>query len=121
MHVVTESLQSFAKKAPCPEQRKMSLDCFELTKSHAKSSRIRRIQCENGLFLEVLCDGSLSGVKEGTTDYGMLALRCYVCGLLPRGKVNCQSHFTSFRFILFIFDCIQIVLWLPVFEAQQRC
>eukprot|EP00112_Aurelia_sp_Birch-Aquarium-sp1_P001024 Seg110.6 transcript_id=Seg110.6/GoldUCD/mRNA.D3Y31 product="Fibroblast growth factor 14" protein_id=Seg110.6/GoldUCD/D3Y31 len=52
----------------------MSFDCFELTKSHTKSSRIRRIQCENGLFFEVLCDGSLSGVKEGTTDYGVFHL-----------------------------------------------
>lgn len=51
-----------------------SMSSVELTKSHAKSHRIRRIQCENGLFLEVLCDGSLQGVKHKTTDYGKQSL-----------------------------------------------
>ena len=43
---------------------------LEITKAHAKSNRIRRIQCENGLFLEVLCDGSVQGVRHKKTDYG---------------------------------------------------
>ncbi|XP_065062094.1 fibroblast growth factor 16-like isoform X2 [Rhopilema esculentum] len=47
---------------------------FEITKAHAKSNRIRRIQCENGLFLEVLCDGSVQGVRHKKTDYGVFHL-----------------------------------------------
>ena len=98
----------------------MSLDCFELTKSHAKSSRIRRIQCENGLFLEVLCDGSLSGVKEGTTDYGMLTLKCYVCGLLLGGRgmvkviLRRSDLFHSFCLFRLYSDRIQGCLFLKL-------
>lgn len=52
------------------EQIGTIVSSMELTKYHARSQRIRRIQCENGLFLEVLCDGSLQGVQHKITDYG---------------------------------------------------
>ena len=41
-----------------------------LRKQHAKYSRIRRVQCLNGLFLEVLCDGKVRGTINDSTKYG---------------------------------------------------
>ncbi|XP_065669568.1 uncharacterized protein LOC100200699 isoform X4 [Hydra vulgaris] len=47
---------------------------IELRKQHAKYFRIRRIQCLNGLFLEVLCDGEVRGTVHDSTKYGVYHL-----------------------------------------------
>ncbi|XP_065669567.1 uncharacterized protein LOC100200699 isoform X3 [Hydra vulgaris] len=70
---------------------------IELRKQHAKYFRIRRIQCLNGLFLEVLCDGEVRGTVHDSTKYGVF-------------------HLVTVVLYLGVYHLVTVVLYLGVFH-----